>query len=278
MKARRRTRTGSRAIRIATLLSFAALVQGAAWIAAAAPPEYDGAGEKTCLDCHGNPRVMGIMGTVHMKGGNPNAPAAQKACESCHGPSKAHVQFPMQVENLHFGKKSTTDAKVQNRVCLECHDQKDKARANWKASAHGSENVVCSTCHSIHDPKRVVPTTAARITTCTSAGCHATLMGDADPTKFSHAVGKPLDSKGEMTCSGCHNPHGPLSSSRCIDCHPQTADVLAKQSEKARRFHQVATERGTECIRCHKALAHPIRPLELQKQEELRKEHGPSAG
>jgi hypothetical protein len=72
-------------------------------------------------------------------------------------------------------------------------------------------------------------------------------------------VGKSIGDKGQVTCTGCHNPHGPLNSGRCIDCHPQSAETLSKESEKARRFHTVAAERGTECIRCHKALAHPIK-------------------
>ena len=96
-------------------------------------------------------------------------------------------------------------------------------------------------------------------------------MTDADPTSFTHAVGRELGNKGQLTCTGCHNPHGPLDSGRCGDCHPQTREVIAAQSEKAQRFHETAEAQGTECIRCHKALAHPIKPLQLELQ------HGGSA-
>ena len=168
--------------------------------AAGAQPEYANEGAKSCLDCHGNPRVMGIVKTAHAKRENPNTPAAQKACESCHGPSAIHMQFPMQVENLHFGTKSTTDPHVQNQACLACHAK--GARKDWKGSAHGFEHVVCSTCHGIHDPAKIVPAKATLSSGCSAAGCHGTLMGDAAPSSFSHAVGKNIGDKGRVTCTG----------------------------------------------------------------------------
>ena len=232
--------------------------------AAGAQPEYANEGAKACLDCHGNPRVMGIMETAHAKREDPKTPAAQKACESCHGPSKTHSQFPMQVANLHFGKHSNIAPKVQNQVCLECHAT--GAREDWTGSAHGFEDLVCSTCHSIHDPTKIVPALATVSSGCNVAGCHDKLTGDSPSASFTHAVGKKLGDQGQLTCTGCHNPHGPLNSGRCVACHPQTSEILSRQSEKARRFHEVATQQGTECIRCHKALAHPIKPLQLQQQ------------
>ncbi len=225
-----------------------------------AEPEYANEGAKGCLDCHGNERVMQIVKTAHAKREDPNTPAAQKACESCHGPSKTHSRFPMQVANLHFGKQSKTPVEVQNKICLECHTK--DGREEWHASAHGFEKLVCSTCHGIHDPASVVPAEATVSQGCKVAGCHDKLMADSEPTAFTHAVGRPIGDQGQVTCAGCHNPHGPLSSTRCLDCHPQTPEARAKESEKARRFHDVADEKGTECMRCHKALAHPIKPLD----------------
>ena len=70
-----------------------------------------------------------------------------------------------------------------------------------------------------------------------------------------------------LTCAGCHNPHGPLESGRCGDCHVRTPEVVSKESAKARRYHEVAEAKGTECIRCHKGIAHPIPPLVLQQSE-----------
>jgi nitrate/TMAO reductase-like tetraheme cytochrome c subunit len=226
--------------------------------------EYSEEDANACLDCHENDYVMGIFDTAHGKADDPKAPAAQRECQSCHGPSAKHMMFPMQVENVHFGKKSTSTPDVQNELCLECHAE--GAREDWHASAHGFEKVVCSSCHSMHQPSKVVPEKAAISAGCTD-GCHEELMGEAKRSDFTHPIGKDLDGKGELTCAGCHNPHGPLDSTRCVECHPQTADLLAKESEKAKRFHKVATAKGTDCVRCHKGIAHPIPPLALEASQ-----------
>ena len=90
------------------------------------------------------------------------------------------------------------------------------------------------------------------------SGCHATVVATADPTDFSHPTGLAVPGQDPFVCSDCHDPHGPLNSGRCADCHEQTPTVLAKHSEKAQRFHKVAATRGTECMRCHRGLSHPL--------------------
>ncbi len=70
--------------------------------------QYSEEGATACLDCHETKRVMGIVDTVHANFDDPRTPAAQKQCQSCHGPSSVHMRFPMQVDNIHFGKASTT--------------------------------------------------------------------------------------------------------------------------------------------------------------------------
>jgi nitrate/TMAO reductase-like tetraheme cytochrome c subunit len=245
-------------VRALPALVFAMLL-GAASIAIADEPGFEAENAKQCLDCHENSGVLGILKTKHADFENPDSPAAQKQCQSCHGPSTRHMQFPMQVENLHFGKASKAPPRVQNQQCLECHE--NGARENWEASAHGFEDVLCSNCHSIHQPDRIIPTEPNIVTTCTGS-CHQDLMDDADPDSFSHPVGMKLEDGASMTCATCHNPHGKLDSTRCLECHKQTAEVLAKQSPKAQRFHKTAAEKGTDCIRCHKGLAHPIEDLE----------------
>jgi len=232
--------------------------------AAGAREEYSEEGARACLDCHETPYVMGILDTVHAETTDPKTPAAQKQCQSCHGPSAVHMNFPMQVANVHFGKQSGADPKVQNQMCMECHA--DGERADWGGSAHGFEDVVCSTCHSAHDPKKIVPAEATVSTGCTEE-CHQDLMAGQQPSDFSHAIGAHVEGNGKnvLTCDGCHNPHGPLDSGRCTECHEQTPEVLSKESEKARRFHKVAEMKGTTCMRCHKAIAHPLPPLVLQQ-------------
>lgn len=229
---------------------------------AEARDQYSDKGFQGCLECHETPDVMGILETAHAKESDPNTPASQKQCQSCHGPSAIHMNFPMQVDNVHFGKQSKNKPEMQNQMCLECHH--DGEREEWAAGAHGYEHVVCSACHGIHDPDKNIPEAPELSAGCTES-CHEDLMGGKMPSDFTHAIGENIQGEETLTCADCHNPHGPLNSGRCSDCHEQTPEIQAKQSEKARRFHEVAERKGTQCMRCHKGIAHIIPPLALEK-------------
>ena len=238
-----------------------------AWVGVAAGNDqtrYSVEGGVACTKCHETQYVMGILGTVHAKIADPQTPAAQRECQSCHGPSATHMQFPMQVANIHFGKDCEHAPEVQNKQCLECHG--DSALGGWRASAHGYEQVVCSRCHSMHDPALVVPAKEILSRGCTEA-CHQDLMGTESASDFSHALGRMIDGKSALTCADCHNPHGPLNSEGCIACHARRPDVLAKETEKAREYHAVALQKGVDCLRCHKGISHPIRGLTLEGRE-----------
>jgi hypothetical protein len=244
--------------------------------------EYSGEGAQACLDCHETEQVMGIAGTSHADFDDPRTPAAQKQCESCHGPSTVHMQFPMQVANVHFGKASAATAAVQNQRCLACHT--DGEQKDWEASAHGFENVLCSSCHSLHTPDALVPSRATVEETCITEACHGDLMKHDAPMDFAHRMDLPGDDKPpkhtpgakladgqSFRCTDCHNPHGLLNEARCLDCHEQRPETLALQGEKARRFHEVAERRGTSCLRCHRDVAHPLPEdvLEAARQERV---------
>jgi hypothetical protein len=217
--------------------------------------EYSEERGNACLDCHQTGRVMGILETAHANFDDPRTPAAQRQCQSCHGPSKVHMQFPMQVANVHFTKDSKSKPEVQNRRCLECHQNGE--RSNWMASAHGFEHLVCSTCHNVHSPTKIIPPREETVKGCTASGCHDGLKA-IDPSEFAHLTGGKFSAGGSIVCSDCHNPHGRIDSVRCLTCHEQKPADLATQSVKAQRFHAVAVVRGTECIRCHRGLAHPL--------------------
>jgi nitrate/TMAO reductase-like tetraheme cytochrome c subunit len=52
-------------------------------------------------------------------------------------------------------------------------------------------------------------------------------------------------------------------------------EVLAKQSEKAQRYHAVATARGTECMRCHRGISHPLPDDVLEASRREQERHAP---
>ena len=248
------------------MLVALSLLAGTATLAA----DEHGYSEKdfnACLDCHENSGILGISETKHADFDDPKSPAAQKQCQSCHGPSARHMKFPMQVANVHFGKGSKASASKQNMMCLECHTE--GGRESWQMSPHGFEEVLCNNCHAIHQPDRIVPSRAAATASCNDS-CHTDLMNGAENGSFTHRVKKDPSGEDDFACTTCHNPHGPLDSARCFECHEQSADEVAKQSVKAQRFHKTASEREIECVRCHKGLAHPIKPLdELKAQEAI---------
>lgn len=264
----------------ASLLALAIAVGSALVLAPAIALDRETYSEESalaCLDCHDTPEVRGILETTHAVADDPRTPAGQKQCQSCHGPGAVHMQFPLQVENVHFGAKSKASPQKQNEMCLACHEQladpaeaarhgrsvaahPDTVRA-WRTSPHGMEAVLCSTCHSAHDPKRVVPREAQITHTC-SDSCHANIVAGLEPGRYSHAIGQPLGTADELTCGSCHTAHGPLDSTRCLDCHPQGPDVIGRQSAKAQRFHETAARQGTDCLRCHKGIAHRIADLD----------------
>ena len=53
---------------------------------------YAEGGSATCLGCHNAAPVNNILHAAHWAKGDPRTPAAQHECESCHGPSEAHVK------------------------------------------------------------------------------------------------------------------------------------------------------------------------------------------
>ena len=99
----------------------------------AQPPSGEGAA--LCLGCHERPGIMEILETPHADLDNPHTPASNEECESCHGPSGTHVNFPMQVGNIRFTKHAKTPVSERNATCLGCHDEGEQA--HWATGAHG---------------------------------------------------------------------------------------------------------------------------------------------
>lgn len=207
-----------------------------------------GLGAAVCLKCHENDKVMGILQTPHAKIENLETPAAKDLCESCHGPSAAHMEFPMQVGNIVFTKFGKTPIAERNRACLACHQK--GAREHWNEGAHGAK-LACNSCHVIHQPKDPALAKTGQAERC--GLCHEEILKTA-PASTSH----PLTGEKAIQCTTCHNPHGPVSLISCNDCHKQDAATFARQNEKARSYHERALAQKIECTACHKGFVHAM--------------------
>ena len=70
---------------------------------------------------------------------------AGTACESCHGPGKAHVEGGGDVTKIKQLAKMTP-AQV-SETCLGCHAG---THPNFQRSPHAKAGVGCTSCHSVH--------------------------------------------------------------------------------------------------------------------------------
>jgi nitrate/TMAO reductase-like tetraheme cytochrome c subunit len=222
-------------------------------VPASAQQEYSGEGAAACLECHESERVMGIRDTPHANFDDPKSPASREQCESCHGPSATHMQFPMQVGNIVFTQHGKTPIHDRNQVCLECHNEGEQA--HWNEGAHGKE-LSCATCHIMHKPAD--PSLVQKNQARDCGECHTDILETA-PDATTH----PLTGENAMYCTECHNPHGPTNLKSCISCHTQDPPTLAKQSPKAQEYHGRAVSQKIDCTDCHKGFVHAMEPITL---------------
>jgi DmsE family decaheme c-type cytochrome len=204
------------------------------------------AGAETCKGCHEDAFhafETTKMGRLFLK--QPRDQRERLACETCHGPGKAHADAGggKGVGGLiSFAKNDPTPVDRRNAVCTACHSK--GPHLFWKGSAHESRDVACTSCH------RVMENISARhqlakpteIETCGT--CH--LQKRAQQMRFSHM---PLR-EGKMTCTSCHNPHGTTNPSllkeisvndTCYTCH----------AEKRGPFLWPHAPVVESCVNCH---------------------------
>lgn len=218
--------------------------------AAAAPAPVAGQGDyvgaETCKGCHEDAfHDFGStkMGRLFLK--QPRNAEERLACESCHGPGKAHVEAGGGKGKgglITFANNDPHPVEVRNAVCLGCHEK--GARLFWKGSPHELRDVACTTCHKVMQvvSPRFALAKATEIDTC--GQCHQ--QRRAQQMRWSHM---PLR-EGKMTCSSCHNPHGTVTpallkensvNDTCYACH----------AEKRGPFLWEHAPVPESCVNCH---------------------------
>lgn len=205
----------------------------------AAPGDYVGA--ETCQQCHED-RFASYERSPHSIAADPRTPAARQACETCHGPGKAHVEAGggKGTGMINLGPKGPASADVKNAQCLQCHAGSTGglrlSRAMWDGSPHQSRGLTCTNCHVVHDEQ---PRQAA-----TCGQCHQQIK--AQLLRSSH---HPIR-EGKMQCTDCHNPHGTVTeklisansvNEKCFTCHTEKRGPFLWE-------HAPVTE---NCLSCH---------------------------
>lgn len=224
----------------------------------ASEPLYSARGAATCMKCHdtginGPDRVYkaatDIFQTPHAVKGDERVPFGQHECESCHGPSEAHVQSVAAAGQkkilpaVVFQGPHASPVAARNQVCLSCHQ--NGLRMDWAGSQHQNNNLACVSCHTIHVAKDPILVKATQPEKCFT--CHAEQR--ALSLQFSH---HPIR-EGKVVCSDCHNPHGSPGpkllkkvrvTDTCYTCHADKRGPMLWE-------HQPVREDCTDCHNPH---------------------------
>ena len=222
----------------------------AADTAAAPAPQ----GTATCMMCHANAitepdRTYKAASEIYHNPmgvkGDSRTPMAQQGCESCHGPSEAHVMSsPPEGKKtspaIVFTGPNASPVAKRNEVCIGCHQ--DATRMNWAGSKHQNNSVACVSCHTLHVAKDPVLVKATQAEKCFT--CHA--QQRAESFQYSR---HPMR-EGKVACSDCHNPHGSIGpkllkeatvNDTCYGCHAEKRGPMLWEHLPVRE----------NCMNCH---------------------------
>lgn len=224
-------------------ITLAATVAQAADSPAPTAPLYAEKGDQTCLKCHDDEKVSVILKTPHGVKSDARTPAANHGCESCHGASPEHIATKGKDKAptaIRFSGPNASPVAERNAVCLTCHENGN--RMNWQGSQHASNDVACSSCHTVHAKKDPILVKATQPDKCFS--CHN--QQRAESFQRSHHPVR----EGKVSCGDCHNVHGSPGpklvkeftiNETCYNCHAEKRGPMLFEHEPVRE----------NCDNCH---------------------------
>jgi len=243
--------------------------------------EYTGRAPEVCLGCHGETSARPaheILSTAMARQADPASPFGDggHACETCHGPSQAHVAA-MGREPPGFRFDGSSTAEQKNATCLACHS--DEGRFHWPGAAHNISGVACVDCHNVHAAQDPVLSLESQPEVCFT--CHKQQRAQF-LRQSRHAVqtsSNAYSHTGLLACTDCHNPHGSdgpgqlkraTVNETCYDCHaekrgpylwehaPVREDCTSCHTPHGSNYEPLlAGPRPWLCQQCHVASFHP---------------------
>ena len=213
-----------------------ALALGVSPVRAQTPP-----GPEVCQGCHAD-KVEHFQKSTHGQKAHPKSPASNGACAVCHGDGTAHVNAGggRGVGGIKNPGSKLMSADDKNATCLNCH-RGGSTRSHWDGSTHQTRGTACTTCHTMHQPDRVL-TKITQPEVCFA--CHKEQRAQMHrPSR--HAI-----LEGKVACSDCHNPHGSVGptlvkrdsvNDTCYQCHMEKRGPFVHN-------HEPVSE---NCMNCH---------------------------
>ncbi len=199
-------------------------------------------GADTCKGCH-EEVYKKFEVTPHYKtlSDTKRGPEFQ-GCESCHGAGTEHVNAGGDKSKI-FNFKNVTSEKITER-CMKCH-QFSEEHSNFARSRHNTNQVNCTSCHSVHSAKeKNYLLRVKQVDLCFS--CHLETKPDFS-RPFRHRV-----NEGLIKCTDCHNPHGGFLLRQLRSTPTQDAVCFKCHAEKAGPFvFEHAAVRIEGCVICH---------------------------
>ena len=184
-----------------------------------------------CLDCH-NSGFGAIPNSINRY---KNAGHALN-CSSCHASANAHLE-EMQKTNgkskdLKIIRLAATDQQIQMDVCRNCHLEGIKIPRDKKPAGDFSPGKRFSDYYEVFIPS-----------------ASASGFGFASHAERLQMSACFKNSKGKLTCTTCHDPHGKLPedpetfyNEKCLSCHTETSHQKSCTKSNGKK---------TNCISCH---------------------------
>jgi DmsE family decaheme c-type cytochrome len=203
------------------------------------PSQY--VGSETCATCHEELEKSFDAGPHWKTLQDQRRGVAWQGCEACHGPGKEHAESGDPTKIIRFTGLSQDES---SRRCLRCHEY-GQDHANFLRSAHLTNNVGCTSCHSIHHAV-VEKQLLVRAQPLLCYSCHLDVK-PAFSMPYHHKV-----NEGLLACTNCHNPHGGFITRQlrstagqdllCFNCHTDKAGPFGFE-------HAPVKIEG--CVACH---------------------------